>query len=45
MVKFNELEQRVTKLEKIISGINSKIEQNLQQINRKEIKERVEHLF
>jgi hypothetical protein len=29
----------------MISGINSKIDQNLQQINRKEIKEKVEHLF
>ena len=29
MVKFDELEKRVSNLEKIISGINNKIEQNL----------------
>ena len=29
MVKFDELERRVEKLEKVIHGINSKIESNL----------------
>ena len=45
MVKFDELERRVSSLEKIISGINHKIEQNLEKINRKEIKQKVENLF
>ena len=41
MVKFDELERRVINLEKIISGVNQKIEQNLEKINRKEIKQKV----
>lgn len=41
MVKFDELERRVIHLEKVISGINNKIEHNLEKINRKEIKLKV----
>ena len=45
MIKFDELQRRVSSLEKIISGINHKIEQNLEKINRKEIKQKVQNLF
>ena len=45
MEKFDDLDRRVSSLEKLISGINHKIEQNLEKINRKEIKQKVEHLF
>ena len=45
MEKFGELERRVEKLEKVINGINNKIEGNLEKINRREIKDKVEKLF
>ena len=45
MEKFGELEKRVEKLEKVINGINNKIEGNLEKINRREIKDKVEKLF
>ena len=41
MEKFDDLDRRVSSLEKLISGINHKIEQNLEKINRKEIKQKV----
>jgi ribosomal protein L17 len=45
MVKFDELEKRVEKLEKVILSLNHKIDSNLEKINRKEIKDKVEKLF
>ena len=45
MEKFDQLERRVMSLENVIRGINSKIEANLEKINRKEIKLKVEQMF
>ncbi len=43
--KFDQLQTRVANLEKLISSINTKIDQNLEKVNRKEIKLKVEQLF
>jgi methyl-accepting chemotaxis protein len=45
MAKFDELERRVMHLEKLLSGINERIGESLEKINRQEIRLKVEDLF
>jgi predicted nucleic acid-binding Zn-ribbon protein len=45
MKKFEQLERKVENLERLIIGINEKVENNLSKINREEIRQNVEKLF